>query len=1348
MRDALQDVLQEITQSITGSLSYSLGAVVLLLGLVALGVFFLARRAMVGDTPLDTESETGFVGRLVRDARTARSAPASLRRSFASALAQLRRASPGKGARYRLPWVLMLGQARAGKSTLLARSGLELPYGEPWPAPRAARADCSWWFFQQALVLDVLGDLVLRRDGRTSDNEAWKAFLQLLERSRRGRPADGIVLAIPASEVFDVANVGADLLTEGAHRAEILYRKLREVQTALSMRLPVYVVITQGDLLPGFPAFLEALPGGDPRLDRQMAGWSSPDSPDTVYSGTWPDRVFDSFEASLNESLVEVLGGAARVDTARSEEAFLLARSVRALREPLRVYLNQIFAPSAYHEPFPLRGLYLAGGKFDADSADIPDTVAFAREMLADKAFPEAPVGRPTEAAVAARKRARWALAGASAALILVSTFGLPAARDRVAADAGRVVPLLDTIYRDVSSSRSDDGRDDAVRRLMRQAREIPAYQPRAVLLPSSWLSPLHGDVVRGVAKGYGRITLPALRTALDDELTGLSQTPSPPPRDYDPEPTFYHRTREFSQFQRFLGGLGTVERRVESYDCLARTCTQSGKDLYAALNGLLQHVYGEALAPPTRTALGFYEKVARRLEAPGVVYPPDGDDFKLGDRAQLLASAFHERIFEYNALMNDLDALVLELNGLAARSSTNDDVESYRQLLELINQTEKDLAQPELAFLGRPVLALGDPYNRSLAIVQSADYLGPRIAQAIRADGTNGFRQARLELAAFSTPYTGPFLAQEGGQVVLKLGSGLLQLRQAIQGLLDQTFLDPGAVRQIVRTPPDGTVLLWQPALLQQAQSLEAPYQEFLANGLALFSPRLAARVELVARSGLEASMIQTTRDAQRFEPRPQGSVPSVLQESLRPQVSNFQTSAPQLATLLDTYIRLNLVRGSTDFAAAIGNQQNDLLEQMDKALAAADLYAPKDPEFRAWDGNPVLAFSAFGVGSSDALGDYLAGQRQQVTTLAVDFARPVLGAAVVPQTGQLAARWRSVVAEVDAYTNKTANNPLQTLEDFVNKNLQAVILPTCPEQIPAEDPPGSAGSYFLTRRAALRRGVRDRCQVLTAVEGRDAYLKLARIFKDRLAGRFPFSSDEGGLVLAEASPAALQAFFEEYDRSRPLIENIPEGSSALEGKDREVRDFLKNMEKVRTFLAPFLEKPDDYPVPTYAFQVDFRVNRTNERGANEIFRWSLTTGEKTVSLGDKEPTGTWSLGIPVTLGLDWASDSPQVPVSVQDSDNVAVRGRSVSYEYRNLWALIRFLRDNPTVPTDFRDPRERRPESLRLNVQVRNQDPPGSPIEETRSFVRVTLLRPDDPKKQVYLPYFPPGAPVLGEL
>src|ERR1700753_4437695 len=146
--------MSDLLAQLAASLPYALAAILALVVVVALVVWILVRRAH--HAPWDTAAAAsssastsagagggggqGWLGGKIGDLRGWIGAGA-VRRSFAMARRDLGRSGGiGRGGAYSLPWCLMLGQASAGKSTLSALCGLDLPFGEPLAGGRGGSA--------------------------------------------------------------------------------------------------------------------------------------------------------------------------------------------------------------------------------------------------------------------------------------------------------------------------------------------------------------------------------------------------------------------------------------------------------------------------------------------------------------------------------------------------------------------------------------------------------------------------------------------------------------------------------------------------------------------------------------------------------------------------------------------------------------------------------------------------------------------------------------------------------------------------------------------------------------------------------------------------------------------------------------------------------------------------------------------------------------------------------------------------------------------------------------------------------------------------------------------------------
>ncbi|WPB73956.1 type VI secretion system protein [Archangium violaceum] len=315
--------------------------------------------------------------------------------------------------RYQVPWLMMVGEPGSGRTSLAAGANLRRPYGSP---TRKEMEAGGWgvWLFDQGVVLDMPGMT-------EQPTEEWQAVLQHLKRVRGQRPIDGLMLTVPATHLTGpkaLDEVGLERMAQG------LFKGLQSLRGALGMRVPVYVVITRSDVIPGFTSFCRTLPPG--RRD-EMLGWSSPYSPQEPYASAWVDEAFQVIHRELCGLQLELLADGRGKQPDR-EAAFLFPSELRALAGPVRRLLDVLFQSSVFTQPTLLRGLYFCGDP-EAEGATGPGAPArapvFVTHLLERKAFPESGLASLDLEAARARQRGATLLKGALAVCVLLAALVL-----------------------------------------------------------------------------------------------------------------------------------------------------------------------------------------------------------------------------------------------------------------------------------------------------------------------------------------------------------------------------------------------------------------------------------------------------------------------------------------------------------------------------------------------------------------------------------------------------------------------------------------------------------------------------------------------------------------------------------------------------------------------------------------------------------------------------------------------------------------------------------------------------------------------------------------------------------
>ena len=278
--------------------------------------------------------------------------PRDLKRFFRHEMRRFRSAVGGRRHIYDYPWFLMLGQEGSGKSTLLNNSR-QYPWSAPLLESHPGAALCAWWCSDDAIVLDIAGGLLLREDG-TSNARGWRGLMTMLQRHHYQRPIDGIILAIPATDLVGETKLSTEELSR---KGELIREKLRDIERRLGMRVPVYPVVTKCDLVEGFTSFCAGLPE---RRRDEMFGWSNPSTLEAGYTQSWIGDAFASMASVLYPAQLEMLS--ALPIGADGDHLFRFPSEFPLLAEGLVPQLDRIFSTGG-GEPTRLmmRGLYFVG---------------------------------------------------------------------------------------------------------------------------------------------------------------------------------------------------------------------------------------------------------------------------------------------------------------------------------------------------------------------------------------------------------------------------------------------------------------------------------------------------------------------------------------------------------------------------------------------------------------------------------------------------------------------------------------------------------------------------------------------------------------------------------------------------------------------------------------------------------------------------------------------------------------------------------------------------------------------------------------------------------------------------
>ncbi len=260
---------------------------------------------------------------------------------------------------YQLPWYIIIGRSRAGKTTALSTA--ELNYFRKVKGLGSTQ-NCDWFFTDEAVLIDTAGRYIEQDSGEAVDREGWQAFLDLLRKYRSRRPINGILVAVNIDEL---------LRQDKTDRARncVEWERLQDILERLGIRFPIYLLFTKCDLLAGFVEYFDDL---GVRERSQVWGITLPLYTDLhmPQSRVQDDfnREFQALEQRLHQRFLRRLQD--ERDRQRRELIYTFPQQFSAIRPAIEQFLMDICRPNMRKELPLIRGVYFTSGTQEGTPID------------------------------------------------------------------------------------------------------------------------------------------------------------------------------------------------------------------------------------------------------------------------------------------------------------------------------------------------------------------------------------------------------------------------------------------------------------------------------------------------------------------------------------------------------------------------------------------------------------------------------------------------------------------------------------------------------------------------------------------------------------------------------------------------------------------------------------------------------------------------------------------------------------------------------------------------------------------------------------------------------------------
>ena len=252
----------------------------------------------------------------------------------------------------KMPWFMLIGPPRSGTTTLLGSSDMQ--FIEPEQISKEAvqiqkqHLAYLWRFTREAVfVCDKVHD---KEDGMIHR----KRFCRYLKRARPHRPLNGLIITL---NVSDLVSPSRDSQDDVINSLEI---KIKDLHTQLSSAIPIYLVLTQSDVINGFVDIFND-------LSQEELGqvWGMTFS---ITECDQRERVLNQFTLEFNQLITRLQG---RVFTALDTEKSLTRRQQLAcfpqqlllFKKPLQKLIDALFQLNNRRQAMLFRGLYFTSAR-------------------------------------------------------------------------------------------------------------------------------------------------------------------------------------------------------------------------------------------------------------------------------------------------------------------------------------------------------------------------------------------------------------------------------------------------------------------------------------------------------------------------------------------------------------------------------------------------------------------------------------------------------------------------------------------------------------------------------------------------------------------------------------------------------------------------------------------------------------------------------------------------------------------------------------------------------------------------------------------------------------------------
>jgi type VI secretion system protein ImpL len=1176
--------------------------------------------------------------------------------------------------RYKLPCLMMVGPSGSGKSTLLENLNFEHLTVD------GSAIDSMWKLFKEGIIFELP-----RTDLAEETGKFWSFISELFVFIRPRRPLDGIIITLPADMLLSES---VDL----EKQSKEIFERIFKFQHEVNFHLPLYLVITKTDIIPGFNEFVSLL---NDDAKQQIFGWSCPYTIHTAFSSKWISEIFET----INEGIKRAIVSLARSDCKHLEQAVLFEYRVKNIQPVLEQYLNVLLKTHSPEEGLLLRGVYFVGQRQqDVMKRDFPDilrpsalsptanfslnhsysnNVYFAQDLFMEKIFKEYNIAHPIRIDSVdmnkTEQRNKIIMAFGAAAMAFGWFWGNHHIKNKIydyyLAMAAVKTSMVKIKYLESHIKGEDDQAliNKQTSTLLKNIPSVKRFDFISIFIPQSWFSTIRRELLETIGLVFDSVIIRAMYIDINLNVKHIL-------RDIGTEAISISTKNDIldinafaslKKMRNFVETIERIERISAEYDSVRQledrksvadlTKILFGEDFEIA-NDVKDRIPNKKLIPPKFNISLFQEKIEANLTALFTAF--------LGD----VLNATIEKLFK--SLSDDVNRLAEAARDAAIPYFYADLARIYNKTLLVIDI----LKSKNFSWISSDHFVPCQEYVKIMDKLGTLGVVRPDCLKELIKKGELEFFKFRSRLLNYTSELTGKLLTANANSVSV----GFESFQKEIKLLLEQSFVRVAPKGQLTTIIPEDKMLIWDTRRLKELSNLIDKYREFMENMPQDIRPQYSETYRTVVRKCFHPIVNAMLGNAQIFEDLPLGHSNDLLAEAYRRQANNINESTIVLAKVAKILDEMQEEDNAKDFGFSpmIVSHYLDLLVRTDVLFNREAPYSSGHAVFDNWDGEHTPKY--LNLRDSSALKEYLSSQFERIRFLAKDLAAPVVDLLSLPhftekiRNHKLVRKWSEIISSIKSYESKTPGNSIEALESFLSDNLSKVSLGSFDENGEIKTLSETGGDYFLSRRSDVAKSLLSRAEVVKYEKAANAYERAKIFFNEHLAHKFPF-----GTLDQESSLKDVEKFVKIYEQgAKNALDTL------IRNKDQrkvsgQALEFLKNMnDKIIPFLRTWVNhsKASDAKSALVSFNIQIRPSPELEALTSSVVDREVFIGDTLVK--DKTDSIFFN-NDRMRVVFRWVASSDEKLNEQAAQGHLTISGSDASFSYEGRWAMFKMIEE-----------------------------------------------------------------------